>query len=287
MGYALIVLASFLWGGSSSLGKRLMTAGLPTAMLMELRTVVAAVVLMAGLAVLRPRLLRVTRYDLARLAALAIPALTVVNLSYYIAIRHLPVATAVFIQFTAPVLVFAWDVVTGHVRPTTLTVTALALAIGGVYLMVGASVGGVVALPAIGLAAAAVSSLSSALYTVLSHRLTRRLESWTVAGYAVAISAVFWCVLQSPRETVERLVALDLVWPGLAFACTAMVLPTPIYLAGLRRVTATGGAIAATSETIAASAVAWMVLGEPLAPGQLLGGSCIVAAVVLLATARG
>ena len=60
-GYTLIVLAAFLWGGSSSVGKSLMQAGVPTLMLMEARPVLAAIVVVTGLAIFRRADLRLER----------------------------------------------------------------------------------------------------------------------------------------------------------------------------------------------------------------------------------
>ena len=56
----------------------------------------------------------------------------------------------------------------------------------------------------------------------------------------------------------------------------------PIFFAGLRRVGASEAAILSTFEPVVTVALAYAVLGERLAPAQLLGGGLVLAAVVLL-----
>ncbi len=252
-------------------------------MLMQVRAVVASVVLGGALALVARERLR-THGALGRLALLGTFGIAALNGTYFQAIQHLPIAVAVFIQFTAAVPVFLWGLLRGHEPPGAGTVAALALSIAGTWLMVGATDGA--ALPATGLAWAFAAMAAYAFHVVISHGLTRRLSPWTVATYANAFAALTWIAIQSPLATFAHLRALGLIGPALVFAGLSTLLPLPLFLAGLRRVTATGGAIASTSETVVASLIAWLTLGERLAPGQMAGGALILAAVLLLVVRR-
>jgi drug/metabolite transporter (DMT)-like permease len=59
-----------------------------------------------------------------------------------------------------------------------------------------------------------------------------------------------------------------------------------LFFAGLRRVGPTTASILATVEPLATVALAWLVFGETLGPVQLVGGACVLAAVLALNTRR-
>src|SRR5262249_5905684 len=104
-GYALIVLAACFWGGSTSFGKHLLEAGVSTTALMEMRSVVSGAIVLGVLATVAPGRLRVRARELPLLAVAGV-LFALVNLSYYEAIKPLPIATAVFLIFTAPAMIF-------------------------------------------------------------------------------------------------------------------------------------------------------------------------------------
>lgn len=284
-GYACIVLAACFWGGSSSLGKHLLQAGVSTVTLTEARTVVSALVVLATLgAVARPRL-RIRRGDVPLLLLSGV-GLALVNLFYYEAVKRLPIATAVFIQFTAPAMVFAWGLATGRERPRVATTAALLLSTAGTYLMVGGALGRGAPLPFAGVLAAVGSAVTYAACILISHRLARRLPAATIVTYSWCVSALVWSLVQSVPDTVGALVRAEVVAPVLLFAFTSMLIPLPLFTVGIGRVSATGGAIASSTETVAASMTAFLVLGEALTAGQAVGGALILAAVGVLASRR-
>jgi drug/metabolite transporter (DMT)-like permease len=55
-----------------------------------------------------------------------------------------------------------------------------------------------------------------------------------------------------------------------------------LYLAGLRSLSASTASITATLEPVMAAALAFVLLGELIAPAQMLGGLLVIGAVSLL-----
>jgi len=282
-GYALIVLAACFWGGSTSFGKHLLEAGVSTTALMEMRSVVSGAIVLGVLAAVAPGRLRVRARELPLLAVAGV-LFALVNLSYYEAIKRLPIATAVFIQFTAPAMIFAFGVATGRERPRASTAAALVLSMAGTYLMLGGAPTAVRALPVAGLVAAFASAVTYAASVVLSHRLARRLPTMTVVAYVWTFAALSWAAVQSVPATLHDLHTADLLGATIVFAGVSMLIPLPLFMLGIGRVSATGGSIASSSETVAASLVAFLALGERLRPAQMTGGALILTAVLLLAT---
>ena len=114
----------------------------------------------------RPWRRRWTRHDLAWAAVFGV-ALAAMNLAFYVAIDHLPLGTAVAIEFLGPVAVAA---VTGSGWRER---GAIAVAAAGVVLLAGVTVGS--DLPhddaVLGLAAIAVAAACWAAYIVLGRRV--------------------------------------------------------------------------------------------------------------------
>jgi drug/metabolite transporter (DMT)-like permease len=281
-GYGLIVAASCFFGGSASLGKTLMRNGISTIMLMQVRSIVTALTVLVLLFVFARPQLKIERRDFPKLLMLGIPGLALVNASYYYAVKVLPVALAVFIQFIAPVMIFLFGLLTKRENASGGKVLALFLCIGGTYLMVQLNENQSGHLSSAGFISAVISMFSYAFYIVVSHDLGQKYSSWTLLFYGYAIAGIFWCVLQNPAVTISLLAQFHLWMPALLFCLISTLIPFNLFLAGLRRVTPTGASIASTSETIFASLFAFLVLGERLMIGQIAGAILILSAVLLL-----
>jgi drug/metabolite transporter (DMT)-like permease len=282
LGYICILLASCFFGGSAILGKTIMQNGLSTIMLMQCRSVVTSLVLLVLLAIFGRKHLKVRSIDIFPLLLLGIPGLALVNASYYYAVQVLTVATAVFIQFTAPVIVFVYGLLTKREEATKSKVFALILSIAGTFLMVQLYRTQAQSLPPVGLLSAFVSAMSFAFYVIHSHELGKRHSAWTLIFYGYTIAGIFWCIVQNPADTYSRLQQNDLWSDTMLFTVFSTLIPFVLFLEGLRRVTATGGAIASTTETVMASLFAYLILGETMTAEQVIGASLILSAVSIL-----
>ena len=153
---------------------------LAPASLAWLRVLVAAVVLLAWR---RPWRLRWTRRDLGLVALFGV-ALGLMNVTFYIAIDHLPLGTAVAIEFLGPVAVAA---VTGSGWRDR---AAIVLAAAGVALLAGVtlSLGGDDA--RIGLMAIGAAAVCWAAYILLGRRVAARGDGVTRLSVAMTAGAV-------------------------------------------------------------------------------------------------
>jgi drug/metabolite transporter (DMT)-like permease len=286
IGYIFIVLASAFFGASASLGKSLMQNGMSTFMLMETRAIVTSLIVFPTLILIGRKHLKIERIHIVTFILLAIPGLALVNASYYYAVKVLTVALAVFLQFTAPVLVFLYGLATGREKASADKILALILSIGGTYFMVQLHDGGSGAVSWIGIASAVVSTVSFAFYVILSHELGKKYSPWTIIFYGYSIAALFWCGVQNPVETAAVMTDHNL-WKGaILFSLLSTLIPFILFLNGLRRVTPTGATIASTSETIFATLFAYLVLEESLTTGQIIGAGLIVSAIIILTAKR-
>jgi len=276
VGFGLIIIASGFFGGSASLGKTMMQGGFSTVMLMQTRSILTALALCTILLLFARSHLRIAGRDIPALIALAIPGLALVNVSYYHALRLLTVALAVFIQFTAPVLIFTYGLLSKKEHMSNGKLIALLLSLTGTYLMVQLHGDHLRQVSLFGVVCAFVSMLSYAFYVILSHRLGQTHTPWTLIVYGYGIASVFWCLVQNPLETFHRITESNLWTRAMLFSVLSTMIPFSFFYLGLRRVTPTGASIASTSETVMASLFAYLFLGETLAAGQILGAALIM-----------
>jgi drug/metabolite transporter (DMT)-like permease len=252
---------------------------------METRSIITSLILLPGLLLFGRKHLRIDRKDWFLFILLAIPGIALVNASYYYAVKVLTVALAVFLQFTAPVLVFLYGWLTGKEKVTQDKILALIFSLAGTYFMVRVyeSTSGTISWT--GILSAIVSTIAYAFYVILSHRLGQNYSPWTLIFYGYSIAGLFWCAVRNPFETANILTSSHQWNEAFLFSLLSTLIPFTLFLNGLRRVTPTGATIASTSETIAATGFAYLFLGESLTTGQLIGAALIVSAIVIL-TAR-
>lgn len=282
--------AAILWAASATTARTAIDAGVSPLELTEARAVVA--MLAFGLiAVVRrtrvtprvsgnlpsraPTLLRVIAFG---------STIAIVNLSYFIAIQHLPVAIAIVIQYTAPALVVAYVALIERRPPgRTLVVTLFAVLIGVTLTAdVASSIRGTSSLSTIGVVAAIVSAFGFAAYNVLAASVTRSLGA--IRGHAAGfgVATVIWVVVQAPRGW-PRTLALAGQGPRIAFVTIAgTVLAFGIYAFGIVRIGASSATLIATVEPVATTLLGFLVLSQRLGPDQIVGSLIVLGAVTML-----
>src|SRR5215207_3189380 len=101
-----VVLAGACWALAAVLAKYAFQRGVPPVRLAEGRVAIAVVCLAPVLAWRRPDLLRPPAGTWPALAAFG-ASVAAVNLTYYVAIDHLPVGVAIALQYTGPAMLLA------------------------------------------------------------------------------------------------------------------------------------------------------------------------------------
>src|SRR5688572_13461695 len=134
-GLLLALAAAAMFSVNGTMSKLVLEAGVSSLELVLLRSVGAAVFLFAFVAATRPSALRVSRSELWFFAAYGITGIALCQWFYFVAIERLPVAVALLLEYTAPLLVALWvRFVRGEsVRPRIWA--ALALSLGGLALV--------------------------------------------------------------------------------------------------------------------------------------------------------
>lgn len=237
--------------------------------------------LLLGLAVIRPRLLRIAPRDiwwLAGLGALAMGSFQALWLTS-IVVNGLSVATIV--QCNAPVIVTLLARLFWREPLTWQKWAALACAGLGTTLISLPGGGGNIHITALGIIIALGSAFAYGAITLFTKQLAGHYAQWTILVYAFGFATLALLPLQLGRPLPSAISGR--AW--LAFA--ALVLITTIggyalYFSGLRRLPASVASIVAMAEVPLSAVWSYLFLGERLDLLQVLGALAVVSGVLLL-----
>ncbi len=213
------------------------------------------------------------------------------NYFYYVAIQRTNVATAIIVQYTAPVWVLFYVVARGQQKLSPQKLIAVGLAVSGIALVIGIvgtnsstgfSPGPGLRLDSYGLIAALLASFSFAFYNVAGHGILIRHDRWRVLVWTLAAASVFWLIVNPPWKIVAAHYA-PAQWLFLfVFSMISVLGAFSLYFLGLQYLEPTSAIIASCLEPVFSILLAAMLLGEVLRPIQTLGIVCVLAAIVVV-----
>lgn len=282
-GYLLVLLAASLWATLGVIYTLLAReSGLAALTVAALRAGMGGLLLLAGLLILRRDWLRINRRALRVVLLYGVFGVALFYASYVNAILSVGVAVAAVLLYTAPawVALIAWrflgeQLTRKHVAALLLTLTGAAL-VAQVFAI------GALRLNVVGVGWGLLAGLTYGLWSVFNKVGVRHTNPWTLQCYGMLVGAVALLAVQPPLAL--RSVTLT---PQTAFWLLALTLGPTVgasvaYAAGVRTVPVSVASLVATLEPVLAALLAFVVLGETLSAGQLLGGALILLAVWLL-----
>jgi len=292
-GYLYIAIATFLWGVAASLGRaaftgRLLPGGetlrpIDPLILSQSRTTFSFLVFFPILLLSRGwRPLRLPAADLARTVALGILGVAASNYFYYLAIQRTNVATAIILQYTAPVWVLLYMVARGLQKATAQRVAAVGLAVAGIALVIGIFGSGGFRLDAIGVSGAMLAAFSFAFYNIGGHGMLIRYDRWIVLLYTIFSASLFWLVINPPWRIAEAHYSLTQWLFLLAFSLISVLAPFSFYFAGLQHLEPTRAVVVSCLEPVFSIVIAALVLGEVMRPLQTVGILLVLVAIVVV-----
>jgi drug/metabolite transporter (DMT)-like permease len=297
LGYAMVTAAALVFAVNGTVSKVVLTSGLGSRELTQVRVTGAFAGFALALAVARRASLRVRLRELPFLAAFGVAGVAMVQWLYFVSIGRLPIGIALLIEYLAPILIALWAWAVMHERVRRRIWAALALALAGLSLVVEVWSG--IALDGLGIVAALAAAVAYSVYVLMAEHAVGRREPASLLCYGFGFAALFWALVRPPWrfpfERVDDDVSLlgrvaELsapVWLLLLFVVVAGTMLTfLLFTAALRHISATRVAILAMLEPVAAGLVAYAWLGESFGSLQLVGGGIVLAGIVLAQTAR-
>ena len=259
--------------------------------LAQSRTTISLLVLAPILLMRKRSALRVRGTHLVQFFVLGIVGLAASNYFYYLAIDRTSVATAIVLQYVAPVWVLLYMLARRLQRPTFQRIVGVVLAVIGCAFAVGEiaaqrsfpwlGLSGV-RFNAIGVIAAELAAISFAFYNVYAQHLLQTYQRWTVLVYALFGAAAFWMVVNPPWKIAAQHYSSG-QWAFMAvFSMTSMLIPFSFYFTGLQHLDPTRAIVTSCLEPIWAIVLTAILLGEFVSPIQVLGMVIVLSATVLI-----
>jgi drug/metabolite transporter (DMT)-like permease len=281
-GYYFVSAAAMLWAVSGSAAKYLFQSGVTPFQLVQMRLTIAAGGLLLFMLLRKPALLRIARSDIVYFAVFGCIGMAGVQFAYLFAISKIQVAVAILLEYLAPALIALHAVVFFHDRLRPATAIALAGALAGCYLVVGAYNLDVLALNALGIISGLLSAVAFAWYSIQGEYGMRKYSPWTVLFYAMFFGALTWNVLHPPLEGFRHAWS-PAVWTWIMFiGLLGTLVPFGFYLQGINLIRATRASITATLEPIMAGVLSFLFLNETMELWQVLGAVLVILSVVIL-----
>ena len=300
-GYLFIAAATFFWGLSATLGRAVFTGRLfaggqalrpiDPLILAQSRTTIALLILLPILLLKGRSSLRVRSRHLVQFFLLGILGLAASNYFYYFAIQKTSVATAIVLQYVAPVWVLLYMLARRLQRPTMRRVSGVVLAVLGCGLAVGElaaqrgfpwlAISGI-RFNTVGVVAAELAAISFAFYNVYGQHLLQIYQRWTVLVYSLLGAAVFWQLVNPPWKVIAQHYSGG-QWLFMAiFAVTSMLVPFSLYFTGLQHLDPTRAIVTACLEPVWAILLTALILGELVSPMQVVGIVVVLSATILV-----
>jgi drug/metabolite transporter (DMT)-like permease len=296
-GYAMVAAAACLFGLNGTVAKIILSSGLGSLRLTEMRCTGAFVGLLAIVLATRPARMWSSRRELTYLACFGVLGVALVQLFYFLSIQRLEVGVALVIQYLAPLLVALWArfVEKEHVRRRLWA--ALALALVGLTLVVDLWRG--VSLDGLGVVFALLGAATFAAYLLLAEHAIGRRDAVSLLCFGFLFATLFWAIVQpwwsfpfavaGERASLHgNLASFHLpVWALITWMIAAgTIVPFFLMVGALQHLPATRVGVIAMLEPVVGALVAFAWLDETLAAEQLVGGAIVLAGIVLAQTSR-
>ncbi|MCL2504020.1 MAG: DMT family transporter [Coriobacteriia bacterium] len=296
-GYALAFLAAACWATGGLTAKWLFSAlgpetaawllpplGLEIApsMLSAGRALAAFLMLFGYLLVRRREDLRISVRSLPFLAAFGVIGMAGVHFSYFKTISLTNVATAILLEYLAPVFVLVIGVLfLGH-RLTWSLPVGVGISVAGCALVVGMfGQKGLSVVPE-GILWGVLSAVFFGSYSLMGSWAASRLSPFTTLVYGLGFAALFWMVVLGPVSVSgtfgDPRVAVAVVY----VAVVGTIVPFGSFLMALRYIPPTNATVTSTVEPVIAGFGAYALFGESMNALQLFGGLLVLVAIAIV-----
>jgi len=295
LGYGLYLLAATLWSLNGTVAKIILEQGIPWYRLSELRVTAACFVLVVWVALRNRPSMRLQRSEIVPLLAYGVLGIAATQTLYLVALQRMPISIALLLEFTAPIMVALYVKFVRHEPVRNRVFGALVLAMAGLAMV--AQVWDGLTLDALGVLAGLAAAVALAFYFLQGERLVAHRDPVSLVMYGFMAASLFWVVVAPwwsfPWEYLDfsaQFAGAGPEIPSWVYVAYMVVLgtvvPFALAMASMRHISASQASVVGMSEPVIAGIIAWLVLGEILAPVQLVGGFVVLLGIVLAERSR-
>lgn len=279
-----IIMAGCLWGTMGLFVRKLNAMGLSSMEIVELRCIIASLVLFPVSYARDKSLLKIEKRNLPSLVASGIFSIVFFNFCYFSTISIMNLSAAAILLYTAPIFVMLMSLLLFREPLTGRKVLALLLAFCGCCLVSGI-MSASASLSVKGILLGLGSGFGYALYSIFSRvSLNQGLRSVTITDYTflfAALAGVFFTDFSAIGGAVGEY-GLGFLLFALVYTLVTTVLPYLLYTAGLQYVETGAASVMASVEPVVATVLGFLVFSETPSFSALAGIVLVLAALFLL-----
>ncbi len=285
---ALLCLASAIaFGAMGIFGKLAYDEGASVGTLLSVRFALAGALfwaLVVSTGAVR-RLGSISRRDVAIAVALGAVGYSAQAGAYFAALQRLDASLLSLLLYTFPAMVTVAAIALGRERASLRTSIALALATGGLVLVLAGAASG--ALDPAGTVLGILAAVIYSAYILTSAGVAGRVEPLVLSALVCTGGAATLTLAAAAGGDLHpgAVSAEGYGWLA-AMAVVSTVAAVTLFFAGLRRVGASTASILSTAEPLTTVVLAYLAFGESLGPAQLAGGALVLSAALVLAVPR-
>ncbi|MDK2784702.1 MAG: hypothetical protein PWQ41_1670 [Bacillota bacterium] len=281
-GYALVLLAGVAWGSIGVFVQRLLDLGLNPLEVSWLRGAVSLVGLIPFTLKKEGGWPRLMPDDVKLMAAFGLVNGALYNILYFTAVSRLGVTTAVILLYTAPAFAAVFARLALREPLTPGKIAAVALSLGGCFLVVKGYDLAALHLNLKGVLAGLGAGVTYGLYGIFGKKAQARHSAWTTVFYCTLFGTLFLTLIRPPLRVFTRAAEAAFWANTLLLGFWGSLVPWVAYTLGVGQVEAGRAAVVASVEPVVGTALAVAFLGERLDLPQAAGMALVLAAVILV-----
>ena len=286
-GILMVIMATMFWGTSGIfISLTVQNWDINAVSLAFWRDLSTFVVLLIGIAVIKPTLLRVKRRDLPWLLAMGAISIGFFHVLWNTSVFLIGASVSTVIQCNAPIFVTIMAWIFFKEALTTRKIVAVVLSVIGTVLISGILGMSNIKISSLGIVAALLSAIFYGSFSLFGKKLTGDYDPWTILLYIFGFATLTLLPFQilNPNPIPYQFPAV-VYFAGLILIAT--ISGFAIYTTALARLQASIAAITSTSEVVFAAILAYLILNERLDIWQILGATLIISGVILVSLPNG
>jgi len=285
-GYALIFIASMLWGTMSVLAKLAFSFGIDPIVLTGFRQLISFLILGFILLVINKRAFSFSRKDVFTFLVLGVFGVGIQRITYLTAVNITTASMATLLFFTYPIFVTIYSVLIFKEKISYKVVISTILTFIGVAFTVKAYDISALKINSLGILAGILSSILFSAYFILAKKLREKYQNWTITLYGDGIGAVILVptIISSTSEISEF--GLELWILIITIALVSSLLAYSFYSKALKYVKPSQGSILSVMEPLTAVSLSIIFLSERFEILQVIGIALAILGVLILFIGR-
>jgi len=283
-GYALALFAAFGWASGGLISKWIfLNDAVTPEVLAGVRACVAALILGVWLLACKREQLFAKQSAKTVLFLIVFGAVAIAGMqyTYFKTISLTNVATAILLEYLAPIFTLATSVILFKQKLRWQSVAGVFCAILGCAIAVGAFRPGGLLISTAGLIWGIVAALFFALYTMMGSRGNKRFDSMVLLFFGLLFASAMWITVLGPLRLMGAFGCADVTFGIVCMAITT-ILAFGAYLIAMQTIPPTHAAITAMLEPVVAGIGASFLFGEQITLSLIMGGGIILASIAFI-----